>query len=217
MKSGDSVGAGVGGHLGILTSRAHSPATSPLAHTPSIYPPPIFFYIPWRLALLWVPDTLEGWPWESHYAYNQSVPPTTLRTTTVATLNPTASQPPLVHLHTEDRPNKVINQWPIFKWFAGRLKPLHTLPRVNSPTCCGARYPFSSADTGTASTGHLDINTYPASLHCRGTNYLNISIYICLYLICLRQTNCLGYKAGLSWHPKVTAHTEKGRSFEYST
>lgn len=32
----------------------------------------------------------------------------------------------------------------------------------------------------------------PAPPHCRGTNYLNISIYICLYLTCLRQTNCLG-------------------------
>lgn len=142
---------------------------------------------------------------------------TTTRTTAAATLNPTASRPPLMHLHTEDRPNKVINQRPIFKWFAGRLKPLHALPQVNSPTCCGARYPFSSADTGTVSTGHLDINIYPASLHCRGTNYLNISIYICLYLICLRQTNCLGYKAGLSWHPKVTAHTERGGQFEYCT
>lgn len=142
---------------------------------------------------------------------------TTTRTTAAATLNPTASRPPLMHLHTEDRPNKVINQQPIFKWFAGRLKPLHTLPRVNSPTCCGARYPFSSADTGTASTGHLDINIYPASLHCRGTNYLNISICTCLYLICLRQTNCPAYKAGLSWHPKVTAHTERGGQFEYCT
>lgn len=130
---------------------------------------------------------------------------------------PTAGCPPPVHLHTEDRPNKVINQRPIFKWFAGRLKPLHALPQVNSPACCRARYPFSSADTGTVSTGHLDINIYPASLHCRGTNYLYISIYICLYLICLGQTNCLGYKAGLSWHPKVTAHTERGGQFEYCT
>lgn len=125
--------------------------------------------------------------------------------------------PPLMHLHTEDRPNKVINQRPIFKWFSGRLKPLHTLPQVNSPTCSGARAcePFSSAVTGTMSTGHPDINIYPAPLHCRGTNYLNISIYICLYLICLRQTNCLGYKAVLSWHPKVTAHTERRGQFEY--
>lgn len=76
---------------------------------------------------------------------------TATRTTATATLNPTSSRPPLMHLHTEDRPNKVINQRPIFKWFAGRLKPLHTLPQVNSPTCCGARYPFSSADTGAAS------------------------------------------------------------------
>lgn len=113
-----------------------------------------------------------------------------------------APPPPPAHLHTEDRPNKVINQGPIFKWFAGRLKPLHALPQVNSPTCRGARYPFSSADTGTVSTGHPDINIYPASSHCRGTNYLYISIYICLYLICLGQTNCLGYKAGLSWHPE---------------
>lgn len=135
---------------------------------------------------------------------------TTTRTTAASTLNPTAGHPPLMYLHTEDRPNKVINQRPIFKWFAGRLKPLHTLPQVNSPTCSGARYPFSSAVTGTVSTGHPDINIYPAPLHCRGTNYLNISIYICLYLICLRQTNCLGYKAVLSWYPKVTAHTERG-------
>ena len=82
-------------------------------------------------------------------------PPTTTATATrptaTATLNPASSRPPLMHLHTEDRPNKVINQRPIFKWFAGRLKPLHTLPQVNSPTCCGARYPFSSADTGAAS------------------------------------------------------------------
>lgn len=140
---------------------------------------------------------------------------TTTRTTAASTLNPTAGRPPLMHLHTEDRPNKVINQRPIFKWFAGRLKPLHTLPQVNSPTCSGARYPFSSAVTGTMSTGHPDINIYPAPLHCRGTNYLNISIYICLYLICLRQTNCLGYKAVLSWHPKVTPHTERGGQFEY--
>lgn len=67
---------------------------------------------------------------------------------------PHAPPTPTMHLHTEDRPNKVINQGPIFKWFAGRLKPLHTLPQVNSPTCRGARYPFSSADTGTVSTGH---------------------------------------------------------------
>ena len=91
------------------------------------------------------------------------LPPPPPRITAAATLNPAASRPPLMHLHTEDRPNKVINQRPIFKWFAGRLKPLHTPPRVNSPTCCGARYPFSSADTAT--TGHRDINIY-IPLHC---------------------------------------------------
>lgn len=188
-------------HLGILPTGDRFPATSPLAPPPT--PAPVFS-IPWRLSSQRVPDTPEGWPWESHYAYNQSVcPPTTTTTTTTtaaSTLSPTAGCPPLMHLHTEDRPNKVINQRPIFKWFAGRLKPLHTLPQVNSPTCSGARYPFSSAVTGTVSTGHPDINIYPAPLHCRGTNYLNISIYICLYLICLRQTNCLGYKEAPEGH-----------------
>ena len=65
-----------------------------------------------------------------------------------------------------------------------------------------SQIPFSSADTGTVSTGHLDINIHPASLHCQGMNYLNISIYICLYLLCLRQTNCVGYKAGLFMAPE---------------
>lgn len=72
------------------------------------------------------------------------------------------------------------------------------------------RYPFSSADRRhcihwTPAYKYI----YQASLHCRGSYYLNISIYICLYLIRLRQTNRLGYKAALWWHPKVTAHTKK--------
>ena len=142
---------------------------------------------------------------------------TTTRTTAAATLNLTASRPPLMHLHTEDRPNKVINQRPIFKWFAGRLKPLHTLPRVNSPTCRGADTHSHQWTQALRPPDTLDINIYPAPLHCRRMNYPNISIYICLYLICLRQTNCLGYKAWLSWHPKVTAHTERGGQFEYCT
>lgn len=170
-------------HLGILPTGDRFPATSPLA------PPAPVFSIPWRLSSQRVPDTPEGWPWESHYAYNQSVPPhrpfppaaataTATRTTAASTLNLTAGCPPLMHLHTEDRPNKVINQRPIFKWFAGRLKPLHTLPQVNSPTCSGARYPFSSAVTGTVSTGHPDINIYLAPLHCWGTNYINVHMLI---------------------------------------
>lgn len=83
------------------------------------------------------------------------LPPSTLP------LSPHSPTPALMHLHTEDRPNKVINQRPIFKWFAGRLKPLHAPPPLNSPTCSGARYPFSSAVTGAVSTGHSDINIYP--------------------------------------------------------
>lgn len=71
--------------------------------------------------------------------------------------------PPPVHLHTEDRPNKVINQRPIFKWFAGRLKPLHTLPRVNSATDSDTH--SHQRTGGTASTGHLHINIY-IRLHC---------------------------------------------------
>lgn len=43
-------------------------------------------------------DAPEGWPWQSHYA---------------------CTQRSLRHLHTEDRPNKVINQYPIFKWIWG--------------------------------------------------------------------------------------------------
>lgn len=116
---------------------------------------------------------------------------------------PLASYPPLMHLHTEDRPNKVINQRPIVKWFAGRLKPLRAPPRVNSPTCCGARYPLSSADTGAAFAGHPDINIYPASLHCRGTNSLNISVYICLYLARLGgKLTAVVIRRGLSRHPE---------------
>lgn len=57
------------GHLGILPTGDRFPAASPLAT-----PAPVFS-IPWRLSSQRVPDTPEGWPWESHYAYNQSVRP----------------------------------------------------------------------------------------------------------------------------------------------
>lgn len=219
MKEGWRVVVGIEGTWGLCLVGAHSPATSPLARRAALYPPTHLLLHPLEACFTMGPWHIGGMTLGISLCIQPKRAPhpaaTATRTTTAATLNPTASHPPLMHLHTEDRPNKVINQQPIFKWFAGRLKPLHTLPQVNSPTCCRARYPFSSADTGTASTGHLDINIYSGSLHCRGTNYLNISIYICLYLICLRQTNCLGYKAGLSWHPKVTADTERGGSFEY--
>lgn len=55
-----------------------------------------------------------------------------------------------------------------------------------------------------------DINIYPASLHCRGMNYLSILIYICLYLICPRQTSCLGYKAGLGGTRRSQLTPRKG-------
>ncbi|CAB1459124.1 unnamed protein product [Pleuronectes platessa] len=38
----------------VVTECAHTPPVAPLT------PPPIFLYIPWRLASLWVPDTPEG-------------------------------------------------------------------------------------------------------------------------------------------------------------
>lgn len=81
-------------HLGILPTGDHFPATSPLA------PPAPVFAIPWRLSSQRVPDTPEGWPWESHYAYNQSgcpsphpPPATTTRTTAASTLSPTLVAP----------------------------------------------------------------------------------------------------------------------------
>lgn len=141
-KSGEN--GSVRGQLGTFVERGQFPCNPlpppfELTSLPLQQPPPIFFYTPWRPASLRVPDTLEGWPWESHYANTKVWTPTaTSRTTSATTLNLTTSRPPLMHLHTEDRPNKVINQRPIFKWFAGRLKPLRTPPQVNAPTCRGA-------------------------------------------------------------------------------
>lgn len=109
--------------------------TVPLKPPPQV-PPPSFFPSPGGFLHYGSLTHRRDDPGNLIMHTTKVCPPTTTttRTTAATNLNPTPSRPPLKHLHTEDRPNKVINQRPIFKWFAWRLKPLHAPARVNSTT-----------------------------------------------------------------------------------
>lgn len=116
-----------GGHLRTMPSAAHSPATFPLALLPrpdALHPHPSSSTSPGGLLQNGSLTHQRDDPGNLIMHTTKVCPPLTTndRTTAAATLNPTARHPPLMHLHTEDRPNKVINQRPIFKWFAGEIE-----------------------------------------------------------------------------------------------